>query len=85
MPAQPQNQFIKICIEDNGIGFDEKYLEKMFTIFQRLHSKTEYEGSGIGLAICRKIPTRHNGTITAQSTLGVGSTFIITLPITQTI
>jgi signal transduction histidine kinase len=68
-------------VEDNGIGFDEKYLELIFTPFQRLHSRGKYEGSGIGLAICRKIVELHNGAITARSAPGEGSTFIITLPV----
>jgi PAS domain S-box-containing protein len=69
-----------ITIEDNGIGFDEKYIDKIFTVFQRLHGRTEYEGSGIGLAVCRKIVERHQGTITARSSPGSGSRFIFTLP-----
>jgi len=73
-----------IAIEDNGIGFDEKYLDRIFTPFQRLHNKTAYEGTGMGLAVCRKIVERHGGSITAQSTPGVGTTFLITLPIRHT-
>ncbi|MEK6554101.1 MAG: ATP-binding protein [Bdellovibrionota bacterium] len=71
----------EITIEDNGIGFDEKYLDRIFTIFQRLHGKHEYEGTGIGLAVCRKIVDRHGGTLSATSELGKGSTFIVTLPL----
>ena len=67
-------------MEDNGIGFDEKYRDRIFQIFQRLHGRTEYEGTGIGLAICRKIVDRHGGAITAHSTPGAGATFVITLP-----
>lgn len=73
----------EIRVADNGIGFEEKYIDRIFTVFQRLHSRSEYEGTGIGLAICRKIVERHNGTMTATSTLGKGSTFIVTLPISQ--
>lgn len=68
---------------DNGIGFDMKYAERIFGIFQRLHTRAEYEGTGIGLATCRKIVERHGGTITAQSTPGEGTTFIIDLPVRQ--
>ncbi|HYJ89763.1 MAG TPA: PAS domain S-box protein [Pyrinomonadaceae bacterium] len=75
--------FYTITVEDNGIGFDEKYLDKIFTVFQRLHGRAEYEGSGIGLAVCRKIVERHHGGITAQSTTGQGSKFIFTLPCYQ--
>lgn len=73
----------QILISDNGIGFDEKYLDRIFTIFQRLHGRHEYEGTGIGLAVCRKIVDRHGGFITAKSKLGEGSTFIVTLPMTH--
>lgn len=71
----------QLTIKDNGIGFDEKYLSKIFTIFQRLHYRNEYEGTGIGLAICRRIVDRHGGTITAQSQPNQGATFIVTLPL----
>jgi PAS domain S-box-containing protein len=81
--SAPARQFYEILVTDNGIGFDEKYLDRIFTVFQRLHKKGEYEGTGIGLAICRKIVDRHNGTITARSTPGQGSTFVVTLPVVQ--
>ena len=74
-------EMCEISIADNGIGFDEQYLEKIFTPFQRLHGRKEYEGTGIGLAICRKIAERHGGKLTAVSRQGKGSTFIITLPV----
>ncbi len=70
----------RIFIEDNGIGFNEKYAETIFTPFQRLHNHHQYKGAGIGLAICRKVIERHGGTITVKSTPGTGTTFIITLP-----
>jgi signal transduction histidine kinase len=67
-------------VDDNGIGFNEKALGKIFAPFQRLHGRSEYEGVGMGLAICKKIVERHGGEITAKSELGRGSTFIVTLP-----
>lgn len=77
-------EFCQLIIQDNGIGFEMKYLDRIFNVFQRLHGRSEYEGTGMGLAICRKIAERHNGSITATSTLGQGATFIVTLPIKQT-
>lgn len=74
------NKYYRIFIEDNGIGFNEMYLDKIFTIFQRLHGKQEYEGTGIGLAIVKKIIEKHNGKLEAKSKEGEGTTFIITLP-----
>ncbi|MDN3641047.1 ATP-binding protein [Simiduia curdlanivorans] len=70
----------EIRITDNGIGFDEQYLDKVFSAFQRLHGREEYEGTGIGLAICRRIVERHGGSISAQSEPGKGATFIVRLP-----
>jgi PAS domain S-box-containing protein len=67
--------FWKITISDNGIGFEQQYESKIFELFQRLHGKTEYEGTGIGLAICKKIVHTHNGTISATGKQGMGSTF----------
>ncbi|GAA4341732.1 ATP-binding protein [Flaviaesturariibacter amylovorans] len=72
-----------ICVADNGIGFDEKYLPQMFALFQRLHSGKKYEGTGLGLAICQKIVAVHHGSIRAQSQVGEGATFILTLPLHQ--
>jgi signal transduction histidine kinase len=72
-----------ITVADNGIGFNEKHAAKIFRMFVRLNARAEYEGSGIGLAICRKIVERHNGTIAATSTPGAGATFTVTLPVTQ--
>lgn len=72
-----------IIVKDNGIGFDEKYTDRIFNVFQRLHTREEYEGTGVGLAVCRKIAERHGGSITAKSVIGKGSEFIITLPLKQ--
>ena len=73
----------ELQVQDNGIGFDEKYMDKIFAVFQRLHGRTEYEGTGVGLAVCRRIVDRHHGTITAKSQPGKGATFIVTLPVKQ--
>jgi PAS domain S-box-containing protein len=70
----------RLTVTDNGIGFDEKYLDRIFQVFQRLHGRDEYEGTGVGLAICQKIVERHGGTITATSRPGGGATFVVTLP-----
>lgn len=77
------DDYCRITISDNGIGFDEQHAAKIFTIFQRLHGKEKYEGTGIGLAITKKILERHNGLVYAKSQLGQGSTFILILPIKQ--
>lgn len=78
-----ENDLARIMVEDNGIGFDEKNLERVFAPFERLHGKGNFKGTGIGLAICRKVVERHGGTITARSSPGKGSTFIIELPVKQ--
>ncbi len=69
-----------LSIKDNGIGFEDEYVEKIFEMFQRLHSKADYPGAGIGLALCKKITKNHNGIIFASSTLDKGTTFSIILP-----
>jgi PAS domain S-box-containing protein len=74
---------VTIHVSDNGIGFKEQYLERIFQPFQRLHARNEYEGTGIGLALCNKIVRRHGGTIDATSKLGEGSVFSVTLPLIQ--
>lgn len=73
----------RILVEDNGIGFDEKYLDRIFTVFQRLHGRHAYEGTGVGLAVVRRIAERHGGSVTATSEPGRGSTFVVTLPVNQ--
>ncbi len=82
-PGEDGSARCEIRVRDNGIGFDVKYLDRIFGVFQRLHGRGEYQGTGIGLAVCRKIAERHGGTITAHSSPGQGATFIITLPLTQ--
>ena len=73
----------EIFVKDNGIGFAPGFAELIFKPFQRLHSRSEYDGTGMGLAICRKIVERHGGSIRAESEPGKGSTFIIRLPVKQ--
>lgn len=75
--------YCRVSVSDNGIGFNEKYKEKIFTMFQRLHSKEAFEGTGIGLAIVKKIVEKHNGIITVNSREGEGTTFTLVLPIIQ--
>jgi PAS domain S-box-containing protein len=74
----------ELSVSDNGIGFDEKYLDRIFNVFQRLHSRTEYEGTGMGLAIVRKIALHHGGSVTARSRTGEGANFLVTLPVKHT-
>ncbi|HEY3788872.1 MAG TPA: ATP-binding protein, partial [Urbifossiella sp.] len=74
---------VRISVRDNGIGFDEKYRERIFEVFQRLYGREEYEGTGVGLPICRKIVERHGGTIHARSREGEGATFIVDLPLNK--
>jgi two-component system CheB/CheR fusion protein len=81
--ADPEGPYACITITDNGIGFDEKYLDKIFVLFQRLHTKDKYEGTGIGLAVTRKIIEKHHGIITAHSREKEGATFTIILPVKQ--
>lgn len=76
-------QRCRIDVKDNGIGFDMKYAERIFGIFQRLHTRAEYEGTGVGLATCRKITERHHGEISVQSRQDHGTTFVINLPLQQ--
>ncbi|HMK03785.1 MAG TPA: ATP-binding protein, partial [Ferruginibacter sp.] len=74
-------KFYRIFIEDNGIGFDQKYAEQIFDMFVRLHGNNEYEGTGIGLALCKQIVEHHHGFISALSRENAGTTFIISLPV----
>jgi light-regulated signal transduction histidine kinase (bacteriophytochrome) len=81
--AASDGAWIEIVVEDNGIGFDPKYLDRIFAPFQRLHGRDQYEGQGVGLAICRNIVERHGGEIMAASLPGQGSTFLVQLPVKQ--
>jgi PAS domain S-box-containing protein len=80
-PDTTEKKLCRLTVSDNCIGFDEKYLDRIFNVFQRLHTRNEYEGTGMGLAIVRKIALYHGGDITAKSKPGQGSTFILTLPV----
>jgi PAS domain S-box-containing protein len=76
----PNIEYVKITVKDNGIGFDQQYAERIFTIFQRLNNRIDYEGTGIGLALCKKIIDNHHGLIKAESKAGDGANFMIYLP-----
>jgi PAS domain S-box-containing protein len=78
--ADKTKQYIELTFSDNGIGFEQQYAEKIFTIFQRLNSRHEFAGTGIGLALCKKIVDNHNGFIYAKSELGKGASFFVYLP-----
>jgi light-regulated signal transduction histidine kinase (bacteriophytochrome) len=76
-------EYVRIYVKDNGIGFDQRYSEQIFEMFKRLHSQDEYEGTGIGLALCKQIVEKHNGFINVLSKIDEGSTFIVSLPVTH--
>lgn len=78
-----KNKYSRIFISDNGIGFEQVFSEQIFDMFKRLHNQNEYEGTGIGLALCKKIVEEHNGFISAKSAVGEGSTFVISLPVPE--
>jgi signal transduction histidine kinase len=81
--STPDAEHCTISVADNGVGFKQEYSERIFKMFERLHGRAHYDGSGIGLAICRRVAERHGGTITAASRPGEGTTFSITLPLHQ--
>lgn len=80
---ESQHKYCRIFVEDNGIGFEQKYAEQIFDMFRRLHLSNEFEGTGIGLALCKKIVEKHNGFISARSKINQGSVFTISLPFVQ--
>ena len=79
--AVSAGEFVKITVRDNGIGFEPQYAGRIFRVFERLHGRSRYPGTGIGLALCRKIAERHGGAIVAEGQPGVGSRFTVTLPV----
>jgi PAS domain S-box-containing protein len=79
--TDPCDRFWEISVQDNGIGFDEKYVDRIFQVFERLHSHDEYNGTGVGLSICRKVAEAHGGNITARSSPNEGATFLVYLPV----
>jgi light-regulated signal transduction histidine kinase (bacteriophytochrome) len=78
-----EKDFVEITIQDNGIGFEQEFAEKIFETFLRLNSKDQFEGTGLGLSLCKRITERHGGTIQAFGQLDKGATFVITLPLKQ--
>lgn len=78
---QPASRYLEITIADNGIGFDNAFAEKIFGVFQRLHNRNDYDGTGIGLAICRKIAKNHGGTIVGDGVVGEGAAFRVIIPV----
>lgn len=82
--ATVENGTVRLTVQDNGIGFEPQYSQRIFRVFERLHGRTEYPGTGIGLALCRKIADRHGGSITADGKPGEGSTFTVILPAMRT-
>jgi signal transduction histidine kinase len=83
--SKHESKYCRILVEDNGIGFDQKNAEEIFKMFRRLHPTTEYEGTGIGLALCKRIVEKHNGFISARSKIGEGSLFTISLPVSTSL
>ena len=83
MELVPSIKYYRIVIRDNGIGFEQQYADQIFAIFERLHNVSQFEGTGIGLALCLRIVQFHNGGINAEGKPGFGSNFALTLPARQ--
>lgn len=81
LDLENNKDYCRITVKDNGIGFDQQYADKIFELFQRLHTRNEYQGTGIGLAVCKKIVEKHNGIITVSSKQNEGTIFVIILPV----
>jgi len=79
--TRSQNNFYRLFVEDNGIGFDQQYASQIFEMFRRLHGTAEYKGTGIGLAICKRIAEKHQGFISARSKENEGTIFTISIPV----